>query len=63
MNLDRLLTHEEQQRVVRLLRAAGFHRATPMASIRGLVRGAAGLNVRRQKVALEIIECCTEDAA
>lgn len=60
MNLDRLLTFAQQEAVLRLLHAAGFHRATKAASIRGLVWGAAGTNVRRQATVMAIVEAFLE---
>lgn len=60
---DHLLTPSEQGRALRVLHAAGFRNATACASVYGLVHGAAGGDVRRQKLALELIESVLEDAA
>ena len=60
MNFDRLLTLAQQEEVLQLLHAAGFHRAIKAASIRGLVWAAAGTNVRRQATVLAIVEAFLE---
>lgn len=57
---NRILTTDEQQRIVELVHAAGFEKAIQTGSLEALLWCAAGAEPHRQQAALEIVEAFLE---